>query len=127
MNDQHMTNRLHICQTCERDGPLADDGTSRGQRLSARINDALGASDLSEKLVIRKVPCLSGCLNPCNVSFRATGKASVRFGKLTEDQACDVVKFANLYVQSVDGDVDRDRWPESMREKMTARTPAPPN
>lgn len=120
-----MSNRLHICQTCERDGVLADDGSSRGQRLTGQIIDALAASDIGAELTIRKVPCLSGCPSPCNVSFRAVGKASLRFSKLDESFAADVIEFARHYLVSDDGEVDEALWPESLQSRLTARTPAP--
>lgn len=120
-----MSNRLHICQTCVRDAAVDDSGLSRGQQLSALVVDAVAAAGLSQQLAIRKVPCLSGCVNPCNVSFRASGKASLRFGGLDDSLAGDVVAFARLYIGSNDGDVDESLWPRSLRQKMTARTPVP--
>ncbi len=120
-----MSDRLHICQTCERDAPSDASGLSRGQRLTDRIVEALNKTEVAQQFAIRKVPCLSGCVNPCNVSFRATGKVSLRFGGLDESLVDDVVAFACLYHDSQDGDVDQGRWPPALREKMTARTPVP--
>jgi len=120
-----MSNRLHICQTCERDGALAENGSSRGQRLTEQVLELLADSGLADQLTIRKVPCLSGCLNPCNVAFRASGKSSLRFGRLDESLAADVVAFASYYIASNDGDVDKSLWPEALQDRMTARTPAP--
>jgi len=115
-----MSDRLHICQTCERDGALADNGSSRGQRLTDQVLALLAESDLVDQLTIRKVPCLSGCLNPCNVAFRATGKSSIRFGRLNESLAADIVAFASHYIASRDGDVDETLWPDALRNRMTA-------
>lgn len=121
-----MTNRLHICQTCARDAPRAADGRTRGQHLTAALLAALETHPVRAQLTVRKVPCLSGCLSPCNVSLRAPGKTSVRLSRLAPEHVTAVLAFASLYVESTDGEVDPLRLPVALEGKMTARIPAPP-
>ena len=121
-----MSDRLHICQTCERDGASERDGRTRGEHLTAAVAGLLARSDLAGLLSVRRVPCLSGCPNPCNVSFRAPGKTSLRFSRLAADDAAELLAFARLYVASATGEVEKTQWPESLRDRLTASLPAPP-
>ena len=126
-----MTNRIHLCQTCARDSPLVAGEVTRGARLSAAFLSVLeqapisGQENIRESLSIRRVPCLGGCLSPCNVSFRAPGKSSLRFSHLDEGSALDLLQFATLYVNSQDGDIDITNWPRGLVDKLSARTPPP--
>ena len=121
-----MHHRLNICQTCERDGPVESDGRTRGEHLTAALETLLAGSELRHLMSLRRVPCLSGCPNPCNASFKAPGKLSLRFSLLGEGEARDLLGFARLYIASEDGEVDEDQWPESLRIRLTATVPAPP-
>ena len=120
-----MSDRLHICQTCMRYEPPEADGRTLGQHLTDAIAEAREQAGLSDALVLRKVPCLSGCLRPCNVSFRAPGKSSIRFSKLRPEDAPHLIEFARQYMASTDGEVPREQWPEALQTRLTATTPAP--
>jgi predicted metal-binding protein len=67
--------------------------------------------------------CLNGCRNPCNAAFRGEGKYSLRFSRLTPDDAKILLEFAALYAVNIEGDVPETDWPEGLRGKLTARTP----
>lgn len=143
--------RLYVCTTCVRDLPLAPDEPSRGRRLADALVRALageggedGGGDGLDRgqsqsrsrgrgrgnsgsggLRLLQVPCLNGCLNPCNVALRASGKYNLRFSRLSPDDAGAVVELARAYAAHPTGDVPEDAWPEALRGKRTVRTPPP--
>ena len=116
---------MYVCQTCERDGPLAPGEPSRGRALSDAVEAALREAGLEPDIALRRVNCLNGCLNPCNVALRATGKFNLRFSRLEAPHAAAVVQIAAEYHASADGDVPEDRWPAPLRGRLTVRTPPP--
>ena len=125
--------RLYVCTTCVRDLRLAPGDTSRGQRLADELERGLdgkknGSSDIgagSPRLHFLKVPCLNGCLRPCNVALRASGKYNLRFSRLEPEDAAAILDFAHTYLEHPTGDVPEDEWPEALRGKRTVRTPPP--
>ena len=131
--------RLYVCTTCVRDLRLAPGEASRGQRLAEelerglsdrdgdhdRVDGAGGADGAGSRLHFIRVPCLNGCLSPCNVALRASGKFNLRFSRLEPDDAAAVLDFARTYLDHPMGDVPEEDWPEPLRGKRTVRTPPP--
>lgn len=121
--------RLYVCTTCVRGLRLAPDEASRGQRLADELQQRLGGGPLGSAAVPRlrflRVPCLNGCLRPCNVALRASGKYSLRFSRLQPEDAAAVLDFARAYLGHPTGDVPEDDWPEALRGKRTVHTPPP--
>ena len=120
--------RLYVCTTCVRDLRLASGEASRGRRLAEaleRILNAEGDGDRSARLHFIKVPCLNGCLSPCNVALRASGKFNLRFSRLEPGDAAAVLDFTRTYLEHPTGDVEEEEWPEALRGKRTVRTPPP--
>ena len=123
--------RLYVCTTCVRDLRLAPGEPSRGQRLADEVQRCLDGRDgdggigADPRLHIIKVPCLNGCLSPCNVALRASGKFNLRFSRLEPDDAGAVLDFARTYLDHPTGDVPEAEWPEALRGKRTVRTPPP--
>tara|TARA_Y100000758_G_C15868281_1_gene355707 strand:+ start:389 stop:595 length:207 start_codon:yes stop_codon:yes gene_type:complete len=60
------------------------------------------------------------------VALRAPGKFNLRFSLLREADAAAVLRMAELYIQHPTGDVPPDLWPEQLANKLTVRTPPPP-
>ena len=118
--------RLYVCETCIRDAPVPIDDRTEGQKLSDALKNGLSGSNLSSDLVFRQVHCLNGCLKPCNVALRAPGKFNLRFSLLREADAVAVLNMAELYIQHPTGDVPPDLWPSQLENKLTVRTPPPP-
>ena len=120
--------RLYVCTTCVRDLRLAPGEASRGQRLAdelkLRLDEEPGGNG-GAGLHFIKVPCLNGCLSPCNVAFRASGKFNLRFSRLEPDYAEAVLDFARIYLDHPTGDVPEAEWPKALRGKRTVRTPPP--
>ena len=119
--------RLYVCTTCVRDLRLAPGETSRGQRLAEELERRLdgGGIGADPRLHFIRVPCLNGCLSPCNVALRASGKFNLRFSRLEPGEAADVLDLARAYLDHATGDVPEDEWPEALRGKRTVRTPPP--
>lgn len=123
--------RLYVCTTCVRDLRLAPGEPSRGQRLADEVQRCLDGRDgnggigADPRLHFIKVPCLNGCLSPCNVALRASGKFNLRFSRLEPDDAAAVLDFARTYLGHPTGDVPEAEWPEALRGKRTVRTPPP--
>ena len=124
--------RLYVCTTCVRDLRLAPGESSRGRRLADEVERALGGEGgpradphPGPRLHLIKVPCLNGCLNPCNAALRASGKYNLRFSRLDPGDAAAVLDFARIYLGHPTGDVPEAEWPEALRGKRTVRTPPP--
>ena len=126
--------RLYVCTTCVRDLRLAPGEPSRGQQLAEELERSLNGGEGSEgdggigtdpRLHFIKVPCLNGCLSPCNVALRASGKFNLRFSLMKPDDARAVLAFARIYLDHSTGDVPEEEWPEALRGKRTVRTPPP--
>jgi predicted metal-binding protein len=129
--------RLYVCTTCVRDLRLAPGEPSRGQRLAEELERGLngregdddgdddGGIGTDPRLHFIKVPCLNGCLSPCNVALRASGKFNLRFSRLGPDDAAAVLAFARTYLEHPTGDVPEEEWPEALRGRRTVRTPPP--
>ena len=117
--------RLYVCTTCVRDLRLAPDETSRGQQLADEVGRCLNGRGTDPRLHFLKVPCLNGCLRPCNVALRASGKYNLRFSRLEPEDAGAVLDFAHAYLDHPTGDLPEEEWPEALRGKRTVRTPPP--
>ena len=123
--------RLYVCTTCVRDLRLAPGEPSRGQRLADEVQRCLDGRDgnggigADPRLHFIKVPCLNGCLSPCNVALRASGKFNLRFSRLEPDDAAAVLDFVRTYLDHPTGDVPEAEWPEALRGKRTVHTPPP--
>lgn len=117
--------KLFVCQTCQRDAPLDPGTPSRGARLSAALAQEMRAANVGDVMLVR-VACLNGCLNPCNISLRASAKYSLRLSRLDAAHAPAVVELLRAYVENDSGDVPREQWPAALDGHLSARVP-PPN
>lgn len=117
-----MTAILHVCMTCRAGQPLPEGETAPGARLHA----ALMSAELPEGVEIHPVECLSACDHGCNIALMKPGAWSYVYGRLTEEDAPEILRGAGLYAQSADGIVPwRDR-PVIFRKQSLARIPPMP-
>ena len=121
-----LLHRLYVCTTCVRDGPVPPGGDTRGARLAAAVREQL-KRDLPDggEFDFLQVPCLSGCLNPCNVAMRAPRKYNLRFSRVDPEEAPQVVQLLRAYMADPLGNPSEDALPESLRMKRTVHTPPP--
>jgi len=118
---------LYVCRSCVwSEAEREQDGKRQGLFLYEAIQALLESQDQPEKTAIRGVFCLNGCKFPCNVSYRSTGKFSLRYNRLTPDNAADVLAALQAYADSKDGDIGDADVPASMRGRLSVRTPPTP-
>ena len=113
-----MSAKILVCVTCDRYAGAATMPTP-GERLAKAMRDQSNRSAVPT--AIRSVECLSNCPNPCAAALRAPGKTSIRFCKLTVDDAAALLVAANAYAQSRDGDIALEAFPTSLRERISDR------
>jgi predicted metal-binding protein len=116
--------KLFICQTCNRNVGLASGARSRGALLTQAFEEALESEPLDDVIIVR-VECLSACLNPCNVAFRAARKYSLRFSRITPVEVPAILQLLVAYMQHETGDVPVEDWPQGLEGRLSARYAAP--
>ena len=118
---------MYICRSCVwTEANREIDGKRQGKFLLDAVNELVDNKPLPKTVDLRGVFCLNGCKNPCNVSFRARDKFSLRFSHLTPDHAADVVAVAEAYAGSADGDLADSEIPGALQGKVSVRTPPTP-
>jgi predicted metal-binding protein len=114
-----MTVSLHVCTTC-RAGELEVEGTLRP---GARLHAALVAAAAPDTVHIKPVECLSACSQGCSVSLSAPGRWSYVYGRLSENDASDILSGAAAYARAPDGIVPWRERPAIFRKQSLARIP----
>jgi predicted metal-binding protein len=110
---------LHVCITCKGQELCAEEGPRQGRLLA----DALLALDRPEGVSVKEVECLSACNQGCSISLSSPGKWSYVYGRLTAEDAPEILRGAGLYAATADGIVVwRDR-PTIFRKQSLARIP----
>lgn len=119
-----MTTWITICDTCKREGwDAAQSSTTDGEDLAALI-EALP----DDTVRTRRVSCLMGCKQGCNVAIQAADKISYTLGRFvpTQDAADAIVRFAQLHADSTSGQVPYREWPEGIKGHFITRHPPLP-
>jgi predicted metal-binding protein len=114
-----MTVTLHVCITCRAGQTLSEGESAPGARLHAAILEAGAPPGVN----IVAVECLSACSQGCSVALSAPGRWSYVYGRLSEENAQDVVVGAAAYAAAPDGIVPWRRRPEIFRKQSLARIP----
>jgi predicted metal-binding protein len=114
-----MTATLHVCTTCRAGEVLEDDAPRPGALLHA----ALEAAGAPEGVRIVPVACLSACSQGASVAISAPGKWSYVYGRLTRDDAADILTGAAAYAATADGLVPWRERPVIFRKQSLARIP----
>jgi predicted metal-binding protein len=105
---------LKVCTTCSRYAKpqgARTSGAALADALESRTIDLIASGCLS----LRRVPCLAGCKHPGNVALGASDKIKIRLNGVSAAHADTLGRFVALYVQSKDGAIDDDDWPEGLR------------
>ena len=114
-----MTTVLHVCTTCRAGQPVTEGEACAGQRL----HDRLARSAAPAGVTLRAVECLSACDHGCSVALTKPGAWSYVYGRMTPDDAPEILRGAGLFAATPDGLVPwRDR-PAIFRKQSLARIP----
>ncbi len=117
-----MTTWITICSTCKREGWEAGDMTrTDGEALAALIEAAARGSGLKT----RRIACLMGCKQACNVAIQAPGKLAYTLGRFTVSRAVaeGIVAYARAHDQSPTGQVPFRHWPAAVKGHFITRHP----
>ena len=114
-----MTARLHICTTCKAGLPVGEGDACTGARLYA----AIAALPAPQGVQVLPIECLSACNSGAAVCLSKPGAWGYVYGRMTEDNAADILAGAEAYAKTTDGLVPwRDR-PTIFRKQSLARIP----
>ena len=111
--------RLHICMTCKAGLPVEEGETPLGAQLYA----AIAALPAPEGVEIIQVDCLSACNTGAAVALSAPGRWSYVYGRMTADNAADILLGAAAYARAPDGLVPWRERPVIFRKQSLARIP----
>lgn len=114
-----MTTTLHVCTTCRAGEVLEEDAPRPG----AQLHMALTAAGAPEGVRIVAVECLSACSQGAAVALSEDGKWSYVYGRLSKDDAADILAGAAAYAATSDGLVPWRERPVIFRKQSLARIP----
>ena len=111
---------LHVCVTCRRGLPDADDSP----RAGAALHQALVRAGVPDGVRIVAAECLSACDNGCNIALSAPGRWSYVYGHMDpETHVADILAGAAAYAAAPDGIVPWRERPVIFRKQSLARIP----
>jgi predicted metal-binding protein len=110
---------LHVCITCKAGQTVPEGQPTPGKLLHQAISE-IGAP---EGVTIVPVECLSACNSGCSVALSAPGRWSYVYGRMSRENAKDIVAGAVAYAAAPDGLVPWRARPEIFRKQSLARIP----
>lgn len=110
---------LHVCITCRAGQTLTEGEKTPG----ARLRDAIVEAGVPDGVNLVPVECLSACSQGCSVALSAPGRWAYVYGRLSQEDAPDVVAGAAAYAAAPDGLVPWRSRPEIFRKQSLARIP----
>ncbi len=114
-----MTATLYVCQTCKAGEVHEEDADRPGARLYA----ALSEMDAPEGVTVVGVSCLSACSQGAAVALSEPGKWSYVYGRMTVEDASDIMVGAGAYAATTDGLVPWRERITQFRKQSLARIP----
>jgi predicted metal-binding protein len=111
---------LKVCVTCDRSLRLAPGEQGHGAQLADQVAAELNDQARAQNIILRRVPCLSGCKHPGNIAVGAMGRASIRFHDLGLKSAGAVVEMATQFLARGDGIWDDDDIPQELNGHLAA-------
>ena len=121
-----MTSWITICDTCKR-----EDWTPEIQPLTDGeiLADLIEARAATAGVKTRRVSCMMGCKQGCNVAIQSHGKLSYTIGNFEplENAAAGIVDYATKHAASEKGQVPYREWPQAIKGHFVTRHPPIPN
>ena len=116
-----MTSWITVCDTCKRDD--WDETRSGGKTDGEVLAEMVEAAAVGSELKVRRVSCLMGCSNSCNVTIQAHGKLAYTMGMFDPvvDAAEGIVAYAKGHAQSASGTVPYREWPQAVKGHFVTR------
>ncbi len=114
---------MFVCRTCPRPGETRHGrpGAGTGLRLASALEARLAGEDA---IALRRVECLSGCRNPCNVRLACPGKPSLTFHVLDLQDVDDLASFARHYAAAGDDSTAASLVPGPLAARISSRIPS---
>ncbi len=117
-----MTTWITICDTCKREG--WEDGDmilTDGEALAELVEAAAAGTGVKT----RRVSCLMGCKQACNVAIQAPGKLAYTLGAFEPGAAAaeGIVAYARAHAESDTGQVPFRQWPAAIKGHFITRHP----
>lgn len=94
-----------------------------GQRIAEVLEQHLGRVG---EAIVRRVECLSGCRNPCNVRITSRGKASYAFHRMAPADADELSLFVARYLASAEGNPEEIEMPAALDGRLAVLIPPRP-
>ena len=114
-----MTARLHICTTCKAGLPVTEGEACEGARLYA----ALAALPAPDGVQVLAIECLSACNTGAALCLSKPGAWGYVYGRLSAENAADILAGAAAYAKTNDGLVPWRERPTIFRKQSIARIP----
>jgi predicted metal-binding protein len=110
---------LYVCMTCKAGQPVPEGALPPGAQLHAALTRETAADGVD----IVPVECLSACSQGCSVALTKPGAWGYVYGRLTPENAADILDGAARYAASEAGIVPWRERPEIFRKQSIARIP----
>ncbi len=110
---------LHICMTCKAGLTVGEGEACTGAKLYA----AIAALPVPEGVTVKPIDCLSACNTGASVALSKAGAWGYVYGRMTEDNAADILLGAAAYARTSDGLVPWRERPVIFRKQSIARIP----
>ncbi|MBT9384732.1 DUF1636 domain-containing protein [Pseudooceanicola sp. CBS1P-1] len=120
-----MSTWITICDTCKTESWDAASGRTDGEALAALIEPAAAARGVKT----RRVSCLMGCKQGCNVAIQGADKLNYTLGRFepTAEAAEAIADYAALHQESATGQVPFRQWPQGVKGHFVTRHPPLPS
>lgn len=116
---------LKVCVTCDRSRRLVPGETAHGAQLADHIETELKNQDGAQHVILRRVPCLSGCKHPGNIAVRAVGRVNIRLHNLGLKSAATVVEMALKSSADGKGTSNVKHMPLELSDNVASIIPPP--
>lgn len=111
--------RLHICMTCK-----AGLAVPEGEKpMGAQLWEAVKGLPAPEGVEVIPVECLSACNTGAAVALSMKGAWGYVYGRMTPENAADILAGAEAYARTSDGLVPWRERPVIFRKQSLARIP----